>query len=57
MNKDMEKILKHNYPIRAVDMGNFSKPVHFSLLSGIAVIFFLSKIMGNTYLQTFICRK
>jgi 2-polyprenyl-3-methyl-5-hydroxy-6-metoxy-1,4-benzoquinol methylase len=53
----VEKVLKHNNPIRAVDMGNYSKPIHFSLLSGIAVIFFIGKITGNTFLQTIICRK
>ena len=56
-NLELVKFLNHNYPIRAVDMGVSSKPVYFSLLSITAAMFFISEIMGNTFLQTAICRK
>jgi len=51
------KTMRHNYPLRAVDMGEFSFPLHHILLSGVAIIFLISKITGRTYLQTVVSRK
>ena len=47
----------HNYPLNAVDMPAANFLIKKFYLAVVAVIFFLSTIFGNGFLQTYVCRK
>ena len=46
------KTLYHNFPLKAVDIGNFPIPINYTIKFSILAVFSLSQIIGKTYLQT-----
>lgn len=56
-NLEIVKIIRHNFPLQAVDMFSSSYTFHYIMLSLLAILFSISKATGQTYLQTIICQK
>jgi 2-polyprenyl-3-methyl-5-hydroxy-6-metoxy-1,4-benzoquinol methylase len=48
--------LKHNFPIESVDLGIFPNTIKYIIKFGVWLIFYISKLNGQTFLQTVIAR-